>query len=91
MANYQINPSYVFAQHGPDRVKVVSLDLADQQLYTISGVSAQVFIKLVNGVEPDEVKQSIQQLEHAPPREEVDQFVEKFIADLEGLNILQAR
>jgi hypothetical protein len=88
---YKINPSFIFSRPSDDCVKVISIDQDDNNVYTIKGVSADVFTKLVNGEKLSEIKAFIQKLENSPSEDKIDIFLEQFIKDLHQLKFIQAR
>jgi hypothetical protein len=86
---YQISPDYFFSAQ-QDKINIVSLE-EDDQVYILDGVSAKVFPKLINGETKIELQTYISQLEGAPSANEINQFLDTFIADLENLKIIQLK
>ena len=70
-------------------MKIISLENDDNQVFTINGQSAEVFLKIINGEELSAVSSYLRTLENAPSPEEIDTFLSSFINDLTKLNFIE--
>ncbi len=88
---YKINPNYIFSQSNPTNVKVISLNDEESQVYTLKGIAAQVFVKLVSGENLAGIKSYISGLENPPPTDKIDAFLSQFVADMSKLGFIQTK
>lgn len=89
--SYQLNPQYVYSHAEFGIVKVISLEDADNKVFTIKGLSAEMFVKLVSGVSSEEIIEFVCTQDNHPPLQEIKIFLEKFIQDLSDLKFIEAK
>lgn len=90
MKKVKFNPSFAYSHPSKGMVKIISLEQEDNKVFTIKGLSAEVFIKLVNGEDETQIVDFIKSQENAPSSDEINSFINKFIEDLTQLNFVQA-
>lgn len=90
-AKYKFNNKYAYSHPNKGTVKIISLESEDNKVYTIKGLSAEVFIKLVNGEDIEQISKFIGEQENPPPADAITGFITKFIDDLAKLNFIEAR
>ena len=86
---YKFNSKYVYSHPTEGCVKIISLESDDNQVFTINGQSAEVFLKIINGEELSDVSTYLSNLENSPPVEEINSFLTTFINDLTKLNFIE--
>jgi hypothetical protein len=86
---FKFNSKYVYSHPSEGCVKIISLENEDNQVFTISGQSAEVFLKIINGEELSQVSSYLSNLENSPSTEEIDSFLSSFINDLTKLNFIE--
>lgn len=90
-AQYKMNPNYVYSQTSPDLIKIISLKDDDNKIFTIKGISAGVFLKILNGDSLDSIQTELKSVENAPPEAEISDFLKKFLDDLQRLNFIEEK
>ena len=86
----KFNPSFAYSHPSQGTVKIISLEDDDNKVYMIKGLSAEIFIKLVNGEDASKIVEFVKSQKDAPSPDQIQNFISKFIDDLTKLNVLQS-
>jgi hypothetical protein len=86
---YKLNPVFIYSQPSEDIIKIISLEDANNSVYTIKGASAQVFKLLVDGHSLESIEQTICALPGAPSKDKTHEFLLQFIQDLQQLHFIE--
>lgn len=88
MKKVKFNSSFAYSHPSNGMVKIISLEQDDNKVFTIKGLSAEVFLKIVNGEDEKQIFEFIKSQENSPPAEAINSFLEKFVDDLTQLNLV---
>ena len=85
---YRLNPNFACSMPDDGNVNIINLG-SDDNLYVLSKVSAKIFPLLVKGKSRAELMDFVLAMKAAPPKDEVESFLDKFVMDLLELEIIQ--
>ena len=85
---YKLNPEYIYSTQ-EDKVNIINIEDSDENIYTLTGVCAEIFPKIADGEEMSEVIKIVEGMDNAPEASEISDFLKKFVDDLSKINILQ--
>jgi hypothetical protein len=84
---FSLNPS-LFYSANDEKLNIISLEDSNNEIISLNKVNALIFPDIVNGKTEKEILAKITDLPDCPPKEEVQDYFNKFVEKLEDLKII---